>query len=251
MLRKILFAALLSSSTFALAATHAGAQHGHWSYSGETGPEHWAELDPAFATCAQGQQQSPINIATVYSQQLDALNFKYQPSRIAILNNGHSIQHDYDPGSFLEVGAQRYQLVQLHFHTPSEESINNRRAPMDIHLVHRNEAGELAVVAVQIEQGATNKLIGEIWSKMPREENVINTFTTQKYNVADLLPQSKQYWTFMGSLTTPPCTEGVRWLVLKEPIQLSAKQITQFKKLFKMNARPVQALNQRAVLDAQ
>lgn len=250
MFRKIVFATLMTSSAFALAATHT--THGHWSYSGETGPEHWAKLDPAFATCAQGQQQSPIDISTVYSQQLDKLSFNYQPSRIAIVNNGHSIQHDYDPGSFLEVGSQRYQLVQLHFHTPSEESINGRRAPMDIHLVHRNEAGELAVVAVQIEQGKnTNKLIGEVWSKMPREENVINIFTTRKYNVADLLPQSKQYWTFMGSLTTPPCTEGVRWIVLKDPILLSAKQIAQFKKLFKMNARPVQALNQRAVLDAQ
>ncbi len=247
MLRKILVVSLLAGSALTQAASH-----GHWSYSGHTGPEHWGDLDPAFAACGKGQQQSPVDISTVYSQPLDKLNFNYQSSRIAIVNNGHSIQHDYDPGSFLEIANQRYQLMQLHFHTPSEESINGRRAPMDIHLVHRNDTGEIAVVAVQIEQGqSAHKLIGEIWSKMPTEQNVISTFTTRQYNASALLPQSKQYWTFMGSLTTPPCTEGVRWIVLKEPIRFSAKQIAQFKKRFKMNARPVQALNQRAVLDAQ
>lgn len=257
MLRKLIF--LLASATVLASSpnspqkslkSHDGDHH--WSYSGKTGPAHWAELDPAFSQCAQGQQQSPVNIGMVYTQALEPLAFQYQASRIAVINNGHTIQHDYDPGSFLAIGAASYQLLQLHFHTPSEESIGGQRAPMDIHLVHRNANNELAVLAVQIEQGgADNPVFREIWRTLPREENVISIYTARQFNVADLLPAQRAYWTFMGSLTTPPCSEGVRWLVLKEPIKLSARQIAQFRKHFKANARPVQPLNQRAILDSQ
>lgn len=227
-------------------------EHKHWSYEGDTGPSKWAELDPANAQCGIGQQQSPINISTTYSQQLDALKFNYQSSAIKVTHNGHSIQHDYESGSYLNIGDLKYQLVQFHFHTPSEESIAGRRAPMDIHFVHRNEAGELAVVALQIEVGGQdNPIIQQVWHDLPTTSGDTRSFAIQQYNAADLLPANLAYWTFMGSLTTPPCSEGVRWVVLKEPTLLSPQQIEQFRKLFKMNARPLQPLNQRAVLDSQ
>ncbi|SFN22126.1 carbonic anhydrase [Formivibrio citricus] len=234
-------------------AAHAAEQHekGHWSYSGHGGPAHWAELDPAFAACGIGRQQSPINIETAFAQSLDRLQIRYQPNKLAILNNGHTIQHPVEPGSHLEIGKNRYQLLQFHFHAPSEEAIGGKRYAMDIHLVHKNDAGQLAVLTVLIEQGKKDHpTFNELWHSMPGNDET-RIFEKKRYSPANVLPADLSYWTFMGSLTTPPCSEGVRWLVLKTPIQLSKKQIDRFRRLYPMNARPVQPLNERAVLDAQ
>lgn len=257
LLFSLLFAA---SSTFA--ASHAVTAHktsshaathekGHWSYQGESGPAHWADLDPAFAACASGRQQSPINIDKAYTQSLDPLLIKYQPTKLSVLNNGHTLQHAIEAGNFLEIGPDRYQLLQFHFHTPSEEAIGGKRFAMDIHLVHRNEAGQLAVLTVLVEQGRKDHpLFNTLWRSLP-EENETRTFDQKTFNPVEILPAKLSYWTFLGSLTTPPCTEGVRWLVIKTPIQLSKKQLDRFRHLYPMNARPVQPLNERAVLDAQ
>jgi carbonic anhydrase len=223
----------------------------HWSYDGVTGAQNWGGLKPEYALCKSGTQQSPINIDQTYAQALDKLGFNYQPSKLNIQNNGHTIQLNYDGGSFLEVGNDRYQLLQFHFHTPSEEAIGGKRYPMVAHLVHKNDAGQLAVVALLINQGSKdNPLFDQFWAKLPHEHNETRIFDDIKYNVADLLPSKTSYWTFMGSLTTPPCSEGVRWLVLKQPLSISAKQIARFKHEFAMNARPLQSLFDRAVLDS-
>ena len=233
--------------------SHSAAPHdpSHWSYEGSTGAENWGNMKPEFALCKSGTQQSPININEAYAQNLDRLQFFYQPSKLNIQNNGHTIQLNYDGGSFLEVGKDRYQLLQFHFQTPSEEAIGGKRYPMVAHLVHKNEAGQLAVVALLINQGkADNPLFTQFWENLPSEHNETKIKDDIKYNVASLLPGNSSYWTFMGSLTTPPCSEGVRWFVLKEPLNISAKQISRFKREFSMNARPLQPLFERAVLDS-
>lgn len=233
--------------------SHAPVAHekGHWTYEGETGPNAWANLDPAFFACASGQQQSPINIETAYSQKLDYLQIEYKTTKLSLLNNGHTLQHNIDPGSFLSIGKDRYQLLQFHLHTPSEESIAGKRFAMDIHMVHKSEDGRLAVLTLLIEEGKKdNALFNTLWKSLPAENETRN-FDKISFNPATLLPNKLNYWTFMGSLTTPPCTEGVRWLILKSPIQLSTKQVDRFRKLFPMNARPVQPLNQRVVLDTE
>lgn len=224
----------------------------HWSYEGTTGPVNWGKLKSEFALCSSGKQQSPVNITQTYASDLDPLRFQYKDSKTNIQNNGHTIQLNYDPGSYLMIGNDRYQLLQFHFHTPSEEAIGGERYPMVAHLVHKNDAGQLAVVALLINQGnKDNKIIQTIWDKMPTNHNESRGYDQLIFNVNDLLPMKLNYWTLMGSLTTPPCSEGVRWIILKEPLQISAKQIARFKKEFPMNARPIQALEQRAILDGK
>jgi carbonic anhydrase len=246
---------LASSTSHAKAktGTHAKPAHdpSHWSYEGSTGPANWGDMKPEFAMCKSGTQQSPINISETYSQGLERIQFNYQASKLNIQNNGHTIQLNYDPGSFITVGADKYQLLQFHFHTPSEEAIGGKRYPMVAHLVHKSEAGQLAVVALLINQGNTdNPLFNQFWAKLPTEHKETRIFDDLHYNVASLLPGNQSYWTFMGSLTTPPCSEGVRWFVLKNPLNISAKQISRFKREFAMNARPLQSLFNRAVLDS-
>ncbi len=247
---------LLSTTGFAVASEKHGSKKvkhdpSHWTYEGETGPNYWGSMKSEFGLCSNGKQQSPVNITEAYAQDLAPLQFQYQESKTNIQNNGHTIQLNYDPGSYLQLGSDRYQLLQFHFHTPSEESIGGQRYPMVAHLVHKNEAGQLAVVALLINQGnEDNEIINTFWKKMPTKHNETRSYDEIKYSVGDLLPKNRSYWTLMGSLTTPPCSEGVRWLILKNPLQISAKQIARFKKEFPMNARPVQSLQQRAILDS-
>ncbi|MCB5194940.1 carbonic anhydrase [Deefgea salmonis] len=223
----------------------------HWSYEGETGPSHWGDMKSEFNLCRDGKQQSPINISEVYSHELEPLQFQYRDSKTNIQNNGHTIQLNYDPGSFLVIGNDRYQLLQFHFHTPSEEAVGGQRYPMVAHLVHKNEAGQLAVIAVLLNQGSNAQaMLAQFWDKFPQNPNETRSYDDIRYNINDLLPSNRQYWTFMGSLTTPPCSEGVRWLVLKTPQTLSAAQIARFEREFPMNARPIQSLQQRAILES-
>ncbi|MCX7208044.1 MAG: carbonic anhydrase family protein [Proteobacteria bacterium] len=230
------------------ATPHAG---GHWGYEGaKTGPNSWGSMSPSFSLCSEGKEQSPINITTSYAQEMDKIKFSYGMTRITVVNNGHTIQLNIDPGSFIEVFGAKYQLLQFHFHTPSEEAIGGIRYPMVAHLVHKSEEGKLAVVAALIQQGAQNNpLIEELWDKMPSEHNETRTFDKLTYSPAALLPLDQSFYTFMGSLTTPPCSEGVRWLVMKNPLSISARQIARFQKIFPMNARPIQSLNARNVME--
>jgi carbonic anhydrase len=225
---------------------HKDAAHS-WTYSGEHGPEHWGELSPDFAVCATGKQQSPIDITHSETEQLPQISFEYHASPLKITDNGHTVQINYAPGSTVTVRDNSYELVQFHFHHPSEEEINGKRHAMVAHLVHRNKEGKLAVVAVLIDEGNANPLISTLWNNLPTGKGKEIARDDIKVNASDLLPSNHKYYTFVGSLTTPPCSENVIWYVLQTPISLSRTQIDRFAHIYPLNARPVQALNGRVV----
>lgn len=232
-----------------VAATAAAPSH-HWSYSGAEGPSHWAELDKEFVACGAGKSQSPIDISTktVHAAALPPLDFNYKTSALHIVDNGHTVQVSADPGSFLKVGNHRYELVQLHFHHPSEERLNGKSFEMEAHLVHRDAKGKLAVVAVLIDPGQQNEVIETLWKHLPKAKEAEESPAGVRFDPAALIPPSHSYFTYMGSLTTPPCAEGVRWIVLKSPRTLSKLEIATFASLYPNDARPVQKLNGREVL---
>jgi carbonic anhydrase len=235
---------------------HPGDGHGgepHWAYEGENGPQNWGKLKPEFNVCAIGKRQSPINIEESMTLQgpAEPLVFNYTASSGTVVNNGHTIQVDLYGDNTLTVRGSVYKLVQFHFHTPSEEQVNYRNYAMVAHLVHKNNEGQLAVVAVLLDPGVTNSLINTVWTYMPLDLNDRVRLPGGIINMNELLPKDQRYYQFIGSLTTPPCTEGVLWMVLKRPTQLSHEQIRLFQQLFPNNARPVQAVNGRAVRDAQ
>jgi carbonic anhydrase len=225
----------------------------HWSYEGETGPQAWGQLKPEFNVCAAGQRQSPINIDESMTLQgpAEPLQFDYQPSSASVVNNGHTIQVDVVGDNSLTVRGSNFKLLQFHFHNPSEERINHKAFAMVAHLVHRNPEGQLAVVAVLFEAGAVNPLVNRVWTYMPLDAGDRVRMPAGSLNLGELLPKDQRYYQFMGSLTTPPCSEGVLWMVLKQPMALSREQLRLFAQLFPNNARPVQPLNGRAVRDAQ
>lgn len=234
----------------------AGEGHGsdvHWDYEGEAGPQAWGKLRPEFNLCAIGKRQSPINIEDGSTLQgpAEPVLFNYSPSNGTVVNNGHTIQVDVQGDNSITVRGSRYRLVQFHFHSPSEEQVNAKRTAMVAHLVHKNDAGQLAVVAVLLEPGAANALVDKVWTYMPLEVNDRVRMPSELLNLNELLPNDQRYFQFMGSLTTPPCTEGVLWTVLKQPMTISRAQYRLFTQLYPNNARPVQALNGRPVRDAQ
>lgn len=242
-------------SAFALFSAGAGASETvhHWSYSGGTGPAHWASLEPDYAACGKGKAQSPIDIETAHVRQQDLapLVFDYKPAALHIINNGHTIQVNVPSGSTLMVGGDRYGLVQFHFHHPSEEQIDGKRSEMVVHLVHRDEQGHLAVVAVLFQSGGPNATLSTLWHNLPATEGQESAPAEVTIDAAELLPAVRDYFTFPGSLTTPPCSEGVRWFVLKAPMTLSADELATFAKIYPANARSIQPLNRRAVLSSK
>ena len=235
----------------ASAAGHTGEVH--WAYDGENGPQNWGRLKPEFNLCAIGKRQSPINIqeGNTLAGPAEPVQFNYTPSNGTVVNNGHTIQINVDGDNSITVRGSRYQLIQFHFHTPSEEQVNYKRFAMVAHLVHKNEEGQLAVVAVLLEQGESNALINKVWTYMPLDVGDSVRMPASLLDMNEILPKDQRYYQFMGSLTTPPCTEGVLWMVLKQPVQLSQAQYKLFTQLYPLNARPLQALNGRPVRDAQ
>lgn len=225
-------------------------EHGspHWTYGGSDGPAHWSELDKTFSACQLGHRQSPIDIRAPKAADLPPIQFAYQPTPLHIVNNGHTIQVNYAPGSFIVVGDKRYQLTQFHFHHPSEERINGKRFEMVAHLVHAASDGALAVVAVLLDAGAANPVIASLWQHLPTHEGPEQALDDVQVDVTGLLPQNRGYYTFTGSLTTPPCTEGVTWFVLKTPEPISQRQADAFARVYPRDARPIQPLNGRDVL---
>lgn len=225
----------------------------HWSYEGDTGPESWGQLKPDFTACAIGKRQSPINIEDGATLQgpAEPLQFHYQASGASVVNNGHTIQVDMLGENFITLRGSNYKLVQFHFHHPSEERVNFKSFAMVAHLVHKNAEGQLAVVAVLLEPGATNAVINTVWTYMPLDSGDRVRMPADALDLTTLLPTDQRYYQFLGSLTTPPCTEGVLWVVLKTPTTISREQIKLFSQLFPNNARPVQPLNNRPVREAQ
>ena len=232
----------------ALAVTAIAHGGTHWSYSGESGPDNWGKLDADYATCATGKSQSPIDLASFVEADLKPIDFAYKPGTTEIINNGHTVQINYATGSSITVDGRTFELKQFHFHAPSENTINGKHFPLEGHLVHADKDGNLAVVAVMIEMGRNNALLSPLWMKMPNKEGDRNALP-KPYDVSAMLPSDRDYYRFDGSLTTPPCTEGVLWLVLKQPVIASKPQIDQFTKVMgHPNNRPVQPVNARKVL---
>lgn len=225
----------------------------HWAYEGDIGPQAWGKLKPDFNTCATGKRQSPINIEDGATLQgpAEPVQFAYAPSNGTVVNNGHTIQVDVQGENAITVRGSTYRLLQFHFHTPSEEQINFKRFPMVAHLVHKNNEGQLAVVAVLLDEGAASPFIDKVWTYMPLDSGDRVRMPAGMLNLSELLPTDQRYYQFMGSLTTPPCSEGVLWMVLKKPVTMSKGQYRLFTQLYPNNARPVQALNGRAVREAQ
>lgn len=223
------------------------AEGAHWSYDGAGGPAKWGDLDTANKACAVGLQQSPIDIEATIKSQLPALKLNWGKSADTIVNNGHTIQLNFAEGSTLLLGDVKYKLLQVHFHRPSEHMIGGKNFPMEAHFVHRNDAGGLAVVGVLMAEGRPNPAFGKIVKSMPAAEGpAVKADATIDPHA--LLPHKLSYFRYPGSLTTPPCSEVVEWLLLTDPIQVSATDVAAFAKLYPMNARPVQKDNRRFVL---
>ncbi len=231
------------------AKSHA-AQAAHWSYTGPAGPQTWGGLKPDFALCAKGQRQSPIDIQGGLSVELEPVQFNYKASRFGVVDNGHTVQANLAAGNFIEVGGRRFELKQFHFHRPSEERIDGRQFEMSLHLVHKDEQGRLAVVALLMDRGAPHPAVQKVWNSLPLEKQE-ELQARSPLELAELLPSDHSYYTYMGSLTTPPCSEGVQWIVMRQPVSVSSAQIELFARLYPMNARPLQQVAGRRILQSQ
>ncbi len=236
-------------------APWAGAQEAkpahEWSYAGAEGPENWGSIKPDYANCRLGQQQSPIDIRDAKREALPSIQFDYKSGPLKVINNGHTIQVNTSPGSSITVGDKKYELKQFHFHHPSEEHVDGKPYDMVAHLVHADSDGKLAVVAVLLKSGRANSLVQRVWENLPRTEGNEEVVSSVEINPSALLPASTGYYTFAGSLTTPPCSEGVTWFVLKMPSELSADEIAAFAKIYPHNARPIQPPNGRTILESR
>ena len=220
----------------------------HWQYSGKHGSEHWAELSDKFSTCASGVNQSPINISSTIEAELPPLSINYQKSAVELINNGHTIQVNIQGNNSFSNDAGQFDLKQFHFHSPSENTINGQYYPLEAHFVHADNAGRLAVIGVMFKQGDENKTLKKLWHKMPEKTHGKAKLSGVLQSL-NLMPKSKDYYRFNGSLTTPPCSEGVRWFVLKQPIEASKAQIDKFRAVMGGDTnRPIQPINARIIL---
>ncbi|WP_069472111.1 carbonic anhydrase [Candidatus Marithrix sp. Canyon 246] len=225
-----------------------GCQSEHWGYSGDESPKHWGDLHKNYSLCSSGKNQSPINLTNLIESDLAAIEFNYGTLVSDIVNNGHTVQANYAAGSSITLNGHSFDLKQFHFHTPSENHINGKSYPMEAHLVHADKAGNLAVVAVMFEQGDANSAMADLWKQIPKKAGDKHSLSS-KVNASNLLPENKDYYRFNGSLTTPPCTEGVLWLVMKNSVSVSKQQIETFSNVIHhANNRPIQAINARPVL---
>ena len=247
---KVRLALVCSLLLAALGPTGASAAGSHWEYRGEHGPAHWAELDGGFETCARGAHQSPIDIRDAVPAALPALQFSYGSVAPSIVNNGHTIQVNVPAGQGLVIDGHRYELLQFHFHTPSEELLQGHASEMVAHFVHRDAEGQLAVVAALIKPGVASGF-DAVLSHLPHQAGETVSVDGLALDLASLLPKDLGYYDFEGSLTTPPCSEGVHWMVLKNPVTVAPRAIADFRGLYAANARPVQPLNGRVVRVSQ
>jgi carbonic anhydrase len=231
------------------AAQAAQAHAPHWDYQGAAGPESWGALQAEFSKCAVGTRQSPIDIRDGVKVQLDPVLFDYKPSGFRVVDNGHTVQVNLAPGNSIEVLGRRYDLLQFHFHRPSEERINGRQFDMVAHLVHKDIDGRLAVVAVLLDRGSAHAVVQSVWNNLPLEKGE-EVPAKVALDLNALLPADRSYYTYMGSLTTPPCSEGVLWMVMKNPVPISSEQIGIFARLYPMNARPIQQASGRLIKES-
>jgi carbonic anhydrase len=222
----------------------------HFTYEGDQGPSHWASLTTDYSACGVGKNQSPIDISTNNSiaADFDDIEFNYTTSALNILNNGHTVQANYDAGSSISINGKTYNLAQFHFHTPSEHQFDGESSPIEMHLVHVSEEGDLAVVGVLFSEGEENSALLDIVEANPDSESEVETIAGVTVDANDLLPSETLEYRYSGSLTTPPCSEGVKWFVLQNSLELSSAQLSSFQEVLGTNNRPVQNLNAREVL---
>lgn len=238
-----------SNSTSTIEKEKSATEHG-WGYEGSRGPASWGGIKSDYSICSSGKNQSPINLKWKKPQSGTQINFNYMESKYSILNNGHTIQINFDTGSKFSLNGHPYELVQMHFHSVSEHQIGSKSYPMEIHLVHKDKKGTLAVVGLMVNEGyKSNPIIDHFWKNLPKDLDQEVKMNDAKFNIADLLPKTKTYYNYKGSLTTPPCSEGVNWYVFNTPIELSKEQIDLFRKFYNKNNRPLQALNGRKVVN--
>jgi carbonic anhydrase len=232
-----------------IATLGAAQETAHWDYEGKTGPLGWGKLDPAYKACSQGHEQSPIDIRGAHlNTALQPIEFHYIAGTVKLVNNGHTVQVEVKPGSYILAGGVRYDLIQFHFHHPSEEAVKGKLSDMVIHLVHKSADGKTAVIAVRLNQdpGFPNAQLATLWEHLPLKTGATET-TTEMVNPGGLLPADRGYWTYMGSLTVPPCTEGVRWFVFEQEVSISREQLRRFAALFRINSRPLQDAHGRRI----
>lgn len=229
----------------------------HWDYGTEHGPATWASLSPEFAACGAGLKQSPVDLTKAATAEVHELRTSYSPAQLRIIrhehvadgiNNGHTVQVNYAGADALTLGDEVFPLVQYHFHAPSEHTVDGRHYPMEMHLVHKSAGGKLAVLGVLVEEGAENGAFAPVWANLPAEKGKEFHLAHVTVDTDALLPKDRSTWRYDGSLTTPPCTEGVQWIVFRKPVQLSTAQIAAFKAIHDGNNRPVQPLNGRVLL---
>lgn len=223
-------------------------EHGaHWAYNGPQGAERWGDLHDSYITCKKGRSQSPIDLGMAkVSSKFPPLKLHYGESSVSLINNGHTLVSNYSPGSRLEIGPKKFELKRFQFHSPGEHKVSGAPYPISMHLFHENQAGELVVIGVFFEESHEhNPYLQQIWDELPQREGSHGPAINM--NITALLPEKRDYYTYQGSLTTPPCTEGVTWFVFKNSVKISANQVDQFQVVFANNARPIQPLNGRTV----
>jgi len=232
----------------AMAEDEAKGEKPHWGYVGEEGPQAWGNLSADWAVCGTGVEQSPIDLMSPDDADLADIVFNYSESAVTVLNNGHTIQANYDAGSSIDLDGEAFNLLQFHMHAKSEHTLEGAYFPLEIHLVHQAESGQLAVVGIMVQEGDANEALAAVWDNMPTEKTDPMMVDGAMMNAADFLPADQSSFRYMGSLTTPPCSEQVRWHVLTSPITMSADQIGAFTSIFDNNFRPIQALNERTLI---
>jgi len=232
-----------------IATISAAQSTAHWDYRGKYGPLAWGKLDPSYRACSQGHEQSPIDIHGAHrNNDLKPIEFHYISGAVTLENDGHTIVVHVNPGSYVIADGVRYDLEYYDFHRPSEEAVNGRLSDMDVQLMHKSADGKVAVIAVRLNenQDAPNATLATLWQHLPMTTGATEKITDM-VNPGGLLPHDHGYWTYMGSLTTPPCTEGVRWFVLEQELSLSRDQLNAFTALFKINSRPLQDPHDRRI----
>ena len=221
--------------------------HAPWGYEGEIGPEHWGDLDSAYALCRDGASQSPVDLVATTRRTNNPIEIHWSSSALNLVNNGHTIQANYDAGSYVMFEGVRYELLQFHFHRKSEHTKHGKHYPMEAHFVHRSASGDLLVIGVLLKRSLrANPLLGEILSMAPMQSGE-SVEGGPQIAASEFLPERPYVYHYDGSLTTPPGTEGVKWFVFMEPSDISSGQVSKFSKLYPNNFRPVQPLNDRVI----
>ncbi|MEJ0016171.1 MAG: carbonic anhydrase [Acetobacteraceae bacterium] len=246
--RRSLFGLATAAVACPVCAAAFGAETAHWGYEGGGGPAKWGDLSADFRACSAGVEQTPIDLVHPVRAELGSVTVAYQKMPLKIVNNGHTIQVKATPGSRLQINETAYELLQFHFHHPSEHLLAGKAFDLECHFVHRSAAGAFAVLGVFVQPGAANAALTPIWQAMPAKETPEQTVPGVTVDASALLPKDRHYFRYMGSLTTPPCSEGLTWTVFRDPVTASVEQIRAFAALFPMNARPSQPLNRRFLL---